>query len=101
MSPDRKGAAIWAEQTLASRVPPQAGRQIDSEGRVSRFEPSDHHCHRATPVLVIKKAAVNAAINTAELPMATPIATFGNDDQILTAFQLRSNILPVISAASV
>src|SRR5947207_12553804 len=66
-----------------------------------RIWTSDNHCQRSKPDLVIKKAAVNAAISTADTPMAIPINRSRSVDHIRTALQLRSKIRWVTSAASV
>lgn len=66
-----------------------------------RIWTSDDHCQRSMPDLVIKKAAVNAAISTADAPIAIPVSRSGSVDHIRTALQLRSKIRWVTSAASV
>ena len=61
----------------------------------------DDHCHRSMPDLVMKNAAVNAAISTAEAPTATPVTSFNGLDQIRITFQLCAKIRCVTSAATV
>src|ERR1035438_8532731 len=66
-----------------------------------RIWTSDDHCQRSMPDLVIKKAAVNAAISTADAPIEIPINRSGSVDHTRTALQLRSKLRWVTSAASV